>query len=1407
MRNKTLLLIILLTINTSLSLKNPSAVYCEELGYDYKDGYCYVSEKIRFDSWDFFKGKVGQGYSYCSKKGLSTQTLSDGKNPFSKEYAVCVDNKEKKPVTEMMKIENKARDLPEQTTSSPIKNSHPVSSGSPPSFDWRDHNNSNWVTPVKDQGSCGSCWAFSSIGVVEAKINIERNDSNLDVNLSEQELVSCDHWCWPGTPNCSNGCNGGYMTGSIEYYIPNNGVADSSCAPYLESNGDCSDYSSCTDKWFTDSGGHLGASPSSELVKDYLISRGPLSIGFFIGGAYWDGDVMRCSTNTGAHAVVLVGYNDSEGVWIMKNSWDDTWGDNGFFKLGYGECGVFSYNNGPLYAEYTPSPCNTSPACSLGTGDDNYGAGGEFSCLGYKDALSNCDYADNCTYSTDCDTDDDDDGVLDVNDDCPLINGVAYHNGCPDNYPPELNYLEYPNPGTGLIILNWSFLDYCVLDNNITLEYYDEAWSSLGTGLNNNDSYSWNSSTINSNNIKLRVNATDDYNNLLSVLTSSFRVDNTPPEVNLISPYHNHKTSNETYFLKFNSTDNLASTLNCSLLLNGSKFPTDEVISNGSEGEFSFNIGPDSVFEWMVNCSDGVINSNSDSWSFIKDTTPPNLMIKSPVNTTYNDTQVIINLSNSDELVGVSSVWYSFNSDNASPYNTSPQSYFNTSLLGHGSHLIKAYANDTLGNQNNATLGFTIDLLPPEINVLSPEPKNYSTNNIWFNMSLNELVNISTISIDNGSPFNLTKLNSTHYYNNSLISEGTHQALFNAADIVNNTNSTIINFLVSIKPVINNLAINKLILPGELNNITAELIEENTNQVWADITMPDKFSETVNLINNSLSNYPSDDNWYYELSNTSLTGTYNLSVFVNDSLGNKANQSTSFRVSEPVNLSLSSSNNLTIKVYYQDEDSIRAEAVNNSNITLPSGSWDLKFQGDEVVINLRSVNLSNNLIDNISLQENASFSQPSDFIIHKVSSFTTSLTFNNASIIIPFNTTSINNHVRVMKCDDWNILVNDCDSDWVNITSDALINNNQVIINTSSFSAFSIIENCDVSCGSWSSCTSESQSRTCTRANCETYTETRDCLEEDINDDEEEDEEVNEENYEFIEVISEEEILNNSYRIRQNLSLIEGQLSILNDFLKINASRTVNDLINNLSVTLSSIEDNNTLLNDKASLLDEASLSLNNLSLAVPEVTVLEESSTIINQSSNDPKMIESFTNRTGATVKVKDNMSLNKSFKKIMVKDKNTNHTSHYILVKNELTNPFNHSLHNISLVESIPKSYAASVNDILFHDNENLVVIEEDPVIAWHYDTLSINETVTNRYVIPKNISEGADLINNSVLSSSYLSNNISVNNESAVRNNKEPVNWLLIVLVLIGSIPATFIYQRKMKQLRLKRLIKNK
>jgi C1A family cysteine protease len=250
---------------------------------------------------------------------------------------------------------NKA-DLPDASVLSPPA---PLV-GLPVTLDWRN-NNGNWVTKVRDQGNCGSCWAFSTAAALESAIIRQKNTSGYDLDVAEQILVSCS-----GAGSCSGG-----SPGVASNYIRDTGLPDESVYPYTETNGTCPTWQAPTNRisswtYVTTS------SPTVDTLKNALVTYGPLSTTMEVYSdffAYKSGIYsFTTGTRQGGHAILLIGYDDASQCFLCKNSWDTTWGESGYFKIAYSEI-----NSVTQFGDYTiaymtgstPPPPPPPPSCSV----------------------------------------------------------------------------------------------------------------------------------------------------------------------------------------------------------------------------------------------------------------------------------------------------------------------------------------------------------------------------------------------------------------------------------------------------------------------------------------------------------------------------------------------------------------------------------------------------------------------------------------------------------------------------------------------------------------------------------------------------------------------------------------------------------------------------------------------------------------------------------------------------------------------------------------------------------------------------------------------------------------------------------------------------------------------------------
>ncbi|KAK1263838.1 Cysteine proteinase 2 [Acorus gramineus] len=215
----------------------------------------------------------------------------------------------------------------------------------PETKDWREE---GIVSPVKNQGHCGSCWTFSTTGALEAAY---AQATGKGVSLSEQQLVDC-----AGAFN-NFGCNGGLPSQAFEYVRYNGGLDTEESYPYAGTNGICRFKPESVGVKVIDSVNiTLGA--EDELKHAVGLVR-PVSIAFQVVHDFrmYKSGVYTSSTcgNTPMdvnHAVLAVGYGVENGVpyWLVKNSWGADWGDNGYFKIELGKnmCGVATCSSYPI---------------------------------------------------------------------------------------------------------------------------------------------------------------------------------------------------------------------------------------------------------------------------------------------------------------------------------------------------------------------------------------------------------------------------------------------------------------------------------------------------------------------------------------------------------------------------------------------------------------------------------------------------------------------------------------------------------------------------------------------------------------------------------------------------------------------------------------------------------------------------------------------------------------------------------------------------------------------------------------------------------------------------------------------------------------------------------------------------
>jgi cathepsin L len=298
--------------------------------YQHNKEYSNVAEEARRQQIFSDNLKIIEKHNYLESLGLKSYKL--GVNQFA-------DLELKEFISLMTGYRNMTKTRPGAATYlSPM-----IPFTLPDTVDWRKQ---GYVTPVKNQGSCGSCWAFSTTGSLEGQHF--RKTGHL-VSLSEQQLVDC-------SGDYGNmGCNGGLMDNAFEYIKDNGGIDTEESYPYEGRDGSCR-YN--PDNVGATVSGYVDVPPTESKLQEAVANVGPVSVAIDAGhnsfqlyhsGVY---DEPQCTQNLD-HGVLAVGYGTLAGkdYWLVKNSWGLGWGDNGYIMMSRNkknQCGIALKASYPL---------------------------------------------------------------------------------------------------------------------------------------------------------------------------------------------------------------------------------------------------------------------------------------------------------------------------------------------------------------------------------------------------------------------------------------------------------------------------------------------------------------------------------------------------------------------------------------------------------------------------------------------------------------------------------------------------------------------------------------------------------------------------------------------------------------------------------------------------------------------------------------------------------------------------------------------------------------------------------------------------------------------------------------------------------------------------------------------------
>ena len=195
----------------------------------------------------------------------------------------------------------------------------------PVAFSWGNKDGRNWLTSIKNQGSCGSCWAFAACGAFEARERIRTAQWNLFIDVSEQNMVSCWH-----------DCNAWDLYSTLENFMLN-GCPEEHCFPYSSGSGSVAPCANrCTDwdtrAYYVTSHGYW-YTPGVTAIKNEILANGPVPVWMMIYTDFYSysGGIYQHTSGVeeGGHFVVIYGWDDATNCWLVKNSWGTGWGETG----------------------------------------------------------------------------------------------------------------------------------------------------------------------------------------------------------------------------------------------------------------------------------------------------------------------------------------------------------------------------------------------------------------------------------------------------------------------------------------------------------------------------------------------------------------------------------------------------------------------------------------------------------------------------------------------------------------------------------------------------------------------------------------------------------------------------------------------------------------------------------------------------------------------------------------------------------------------------------------------------------------------------------------------------------------------------------------------------------------------
>ncbi|KAL4569788.1 hypothetical protein LXL04_025431 [Taraxacum kok-saghyz] len=291
-----------------------------------------LPETSSYESHDQWMARYGRVYKDADEKEQRSKIfqknvhyIESSNNLMNKGYKLAVNEFADLTNQEFTSTRNRFK-AHECSSSSPSAFMYENVTSVPTSMDWRTK---GAVTPIKDQGQCGCCWAFSAVGAMEGITQLKTGKL---ISLSEQELVDCD------TSGVDQGCDGGLMDDAFDFILKNKGLTTETNYPYKGVDGTCNNNEASNNAATITGHEDVPANSESALLK--AVASQPISVAIDASGSdfqFYSSGVFtgECGTELD-HGVTAVGYGENaEGTkyWLVKNSWGTSWGEEGYIMM------------------------------------------------------------------------------------------------------------------------------------------------------------------------------------------------------------------------------------------------------------------------------------------------------------------------------------------------------------------------------------------------------------------------------------------------------------------------------------------------------------------------------------------------------------------------------------------------------------------------------------------------------------------------------------------------------------------------------------------------------------------------------------------------------------------------------------------------------------------------------------------------------------------------------------------------------------------------------------------------------------------------------------------------------------------------------------------------------------------